>query len=208
MFAHIRSHTKSSQTFKPIYRAVSKLRSLRVNSIAYSTYRFMKNLNRLWLLIAKKHIYRERKSKQTERQGNKGALFITAFHHHTTSLELVLSVSELGPTHSRSVLGGVRNGSKNRAHSSITWFWPFVYWAISGPRLLCIRFVKNFHLSFSRQRLRTCYLVWYRRKEHYSAILHCMLGGVVLRTTHLGIRRGRDIYRTKTYSTTWKIQDV
>ena len=62
----------------------------------------------------------ERKNKHNKRRGNRDS----AYHKHspTTSplLQLGLGISELGPTHARSVLGGVRSGSKNEVRCSIT----------------------------------------------------------------------------------------
>ena len=118
-------------------------------------------------------------------------------------MQLVSGISKLGPTHARSVLGGVRSGSKNQVRCSITWSWLLVYWAISGPRLLCIRCVKNFFCPFQERGCGDmCYLVRCRGKEHHSAIIHYTLGHVFVSTTNTSTNRGCDIYRTTTPSTT------
>ena len=46
-------------------------------------------------------------------------LLMSSTYKRTTSLEFVLGFRELGPTHARSVFGGVRSGSKNRVRCSI-----------------------------------------------------------------------------------------
>ena len=73
----------------------------------------------------KQQIIERKNHQQTERQGRQPNAKCGAFHYiqhspiNTTSLYLVLDIGELGPTHVRSVLGGVRSGSKRQDLSAL-----------------------------------------------------------------------------------------